>query len=241
MSVTIKKEKYQGIPYLVYEGENPQRLIFIQHGIYGNKERSLSLMGVPIADAGFTVVATDARMHGERGEAPFLEKKSPQGAMAMPHIIHPTAQDILTLFKAKFSQYDTFDYLGISMGGILGYHLLTLTDLVDQFYGVITTPDYQSLIDIAPESRLEEYPELASEARAKLQALNPAKRFGEMRYNAIKMFHGKQDDTVPLSGVKAFYDAHHDAGVSLEIYDTDHHITKPMFEAILSHVEASGN
>ncbi len=239
MAVTIKKEKYRGIPYLVYEGENPNRLIFVQHGIYGNKEKSMHLMGVPLADAGYMVVATDAQMHGERGEYPFLEKTPPIGGMTMPHIIHPTAQDILTLFEAKFTQYDSFDYLGISMGGIIGYHLLTLTDQVDQFYGVITTPDYQSLIDMAPESRKEEYPEMAEKAQRKMRALNPALRFEEMRFGSIKMFHGSSDDVVPISGVQAFYDAHHNEKVSLEIYDTDHHIIKPMFQSILTHAEAA--
>lgn len=239
MAVTIKKEKTAGIPYLVYEGETPKRLMFVQHGIYGNKEKSMHLMGVPLADAGYTVVATDARMHGERGEYPFLEKTPPVGGMTMPHIIHPTAQDIVTLFKTKFSHYDTFDYLGISMGGIIGYHLLTLTDRVDQFYGVITTPDYQSLIDMAPESHKEEYPEMAEKAQRKMRALNPALRFDEMRYGAIKMFHGTTDDVVPITGVQAFYEAHKEASVSLETFETDHHIIKPMFESILRHAEAA--
>lgn len=239
MGVTIKKEIFQGIPYLVYEGDTPKRLIFVQHGIYGNKEKSMNLLGVPLADAGYTVVATDARMHGERGEYPFLEKTPPLGGLTMPHIIHPTAQDILTLFKAKFSQYETFDYLGISMGGIIGYHLLTLTDLVDQFYGVITTPDYQSLIDMAPESRKDEYPEQAEKAQTKMRALNPAARFAEMHYGAIKMFHGLADDVVPISGVQAFYDAHKNQSVSLEVFETDHHIIKPMFQAILGYAQAA--
>ncbi len=239
MGVNIQKEKWNDIPYLVYEGDAPERLIFVQHGIYGNKEKSMSLMGVPLADAGYTVVATDARMHGARGEYPFIEKTPPIGGMTMPHIIHPTAQDIIDLFEAKFPQYERFDYLGISMGGIIGYHLLTLTDRVDQFYGVITTPDYQSLIDMAPESRKEEYPEMAENAQTKMRALNPALRFDEMHYGAIKMFHGTQDDVVPIGGVQAFYDAHKSAHVSLEIFDTDHHITKPMMAAIMAHTKAA--
>ena len=239
MGINIEKATYAGIPYLTYANETSNRLLFVQHGIYGNKEKSLNLLGVPFANAGYTVVATDARMHGERGEYPFIEKTQPIGEMTMPHIIHDTAQDIIRLFEDRFSHFETFDYLGISMGGIIGFHLLTLTRSVDQFYGVITTPDYQSLVDLAHPSHRAEYPELSLKARAKMEALNPALRPEEMHYQAIKMFHGVDDDTVPLSGVQAFYDAHASNAVSLETFPTDHHITKPMFEAILKHIKAA--
>lgn len=236
MSVKIRKETFQGIPYLVYEGDETKRLIFIQHGIYGNKEKSLHLMGVKIADAGYMVVGVDARMHGDRVEPPFEAPNFPHGEMKMPEIIEPTATDILKLFDHVFTSFETFDYLGISMGGIIGYHLLTIAEKVDHFYGVITTPDYRTLIENVDEAYEKEYATEIAAAHQVLDRIDPAKRFSEMTFKSIHMFHGTLDTTVPIHGVKQFLNDHVEAPISLKIYETDHHITKAMLEDVLEAV-----
>lgn len=238
MGVNIDKGMHKGIPYLAYKNENAQRLIFVQHGIYGNKENWMQTMGVPFANMGYHVVATDARKHGERKEAPFLEPNYPHGELQIQHVIPGSAEDIKTLFKDKFSMYPATDYLGISMGGMIGYQLMTMSDIVDIFYGVITTPDLRALFEATDPQVVKDYPEEMKAIETAIETLNPAAYAAKMSFGEIHMFHGSNDDVVPMDSVERFFHQHKSWPISLETFEADHHMTPPMFEAIKARLKS---
>lgn len=238
MSVEIDQGIHKGIPYLAYKGKNAKRLIFIQHGIYGNKEKWMQVMGVPFANLGYHVVATDARKHGERKEAPFLEPNYPLGELHIHQVIPDSARDIEVLFHDKFSMYDTTDYLGISMGGMIGYQLLTMSDIVDIFYGVITTPDLRSLFEATQPQVIADFPQEHHAIEKAIETLNPAAFATKMSFGAIHMFHGDKDDVVPIESVERFFNTHASWPITLETFKTDHQITPSMFEAIKARLKS---
>ena len=237
MGLKITSDFFGDIPYLIYEPKNPKRLLFLQHGIYGQKEQSMKLLGVRIANLGYKVVAIDARMHGERKEYPFDEKRPPIGELKMPDIIEPTAFDILSLFHQKFTEEKTFDYMGISMGGIIGFHLLSQTHAVSHFYGVITTPHYLAFDPEQEAPIKKEDPEAYHHALEVLTRLNPIDHVSDWHYETIDMFHGVKDEIVPLKGVETFYEHYPSDKISLKTYDTDHRITPEMFDDILKRMK----
>ena len=238
MGVDIDKGIHKGIPYLAYKNENAKRLLFIQHGIYGNKEKWMQIMGVPFANMGYHVVATDARMHGERKEAPFLEPNYPHGELQIQHVIPGSADDIEVLFKDKFPMYASTDYLGISMGGMIGYQLLTQSDIVDVFYGVITTPDLRALFEATDPQVVKDYPKEIKAIEKAIETLNPAADAAKMSFGEIHMFHGEQDDVVPINSVKQFFEAHASWPITLETFEADHHMTPLMYEAIKARLKS---
>ena len=238
MGVDIDKGIHQGIPYLSYKNESSKRLLFVQHGIYGNKEKWMQIMGVPFVNMGYHVVATDARKHGERKEDPFLTPNYPHGELKIQHVIPDSAKDIETLFKDKFSMYKSTDYLGISMGGMIGYQLMTISDIVDVFYGVITTPDMRALFEATNPDVVKDYPEEIKAIEKAIETLNPAAYASKMSFGEIHMFHGEQDDVVPLKSVQQFFETHASWPISLEIFEADHHLTPPMFEAIKARLKS---
>lgn len=237
MGVKITSDFFGDIPFLIYEGDSAKRLLFLQHGIYGSKEQTMKLLGVRIANLGYKVVAIDARMHGERKEYPFDEKRPPHGELKMPDIIEPTAKDILTLFYQYFTNEKTFDYMGISMGGIIGFHLLSQTNAISHFYGVITTPDYLAFEPEQEAPIKKENPEAYEHARNVLTRLNPVDHMSDWHYQTIDMFHGVSDETVPLKGVKQFYKNNPSDKITLKTYQTDHRITPEMFDDILKQLK----
>lgn len=237
MGVKITSDFFGDIPYLIYEGDDAKRLLFLQHGIYGQKEQTMKLLGVRIANLGYKVVAMDARMHGERKEYPFDEKRPPLGELKMPDIIEPSAHDILILFNQLFTEYNTFDYMGVSMGGIIGFHLLSQTHAISHFYGVITTPNYLAFDPEQEAPIKKENPDAYEHALKILTRLNPVDHFKDWHYETIDMYHGLTDETVPLKGVKQFYENHPSDKISLKTYDTDHRITPEMFDDILKQLK----
>jgi esterase/lipase len=232
MGVKIDKGIHKGIPYLAYKGDHAKRLLFVQHGIYGNKEKWMQVMGVPFANLGYHVVATDARKHGERKEDPFLSPNYPHGELQIQHIIPGSAEDIRTLFTDKFPSYKATDYLGISMGGMIGYQLMMMSDIVDVFYGVITTPNMRALFEATHPQVVKDYPKEINALEKAIETINPAAYATKMSFGEIHMFHGNLDDVVPIDSVEAFYQTHQSWPISLEVFDADHHLTPPMFEAI---------
>lgn len=238
MGVKITSDFFADIPYLIYEGDHAKRLLFLQHGIYGSKEQTMKLLGVRIANLGYKVVAIDARMHGERSTYPFDEKRPPIGELKMPDIIEPTAQDILTLFHQLFESEKTFDYMGISMGGIIGFHLLSQTDRISHFHGVITTPNYLAFDPEQEAPIKQENPQAFDHAISVLTRLNPVDYYHDWQFQTIDMYHGVNDKTVPLKGVENFYKDYPSDKITLKTYDTDHRITPEMFDDILKRLKS---
>ena len=123
--------------------------------------------------------------------------------------------------------------MGISMGGIIGFYLLSQTDKVDHFYGVITTPNYLAFDPEQEAPIKKENPDAYAHALKVLTRLNPIERYHEWNFKTIDMFHGTKDEVVPLNGPQMFYDQYKSDNIHLKTYSTDHRITPEMFDDIL--------
>jgi hypothetical protein len=124
------------------------------------------------------------------------------------------------------------------MGGMIGYQLMTISEIVDVFYGVITTPNMRALFEATNPDVVRDYPNEISAIEKAIETLNPAAFAAKMSFGEIHMFHGDADDVVPLDSVEAFYQAHQGWPITLEVFAADHHMTPPMFEAIKARLKS---
>ena len=148
MKISVYTKEYNGIPNLEYINESaPSKgLLFVQHGYTSSKEEGAEWLAMKFVREEFHVVCVDAYKHGARIEEPFLTKPENEKVISLFEIVPQTAKDIITLFEGKFTTYNHFDYIGISMGGMIGFMLVTFTDKVSKVAPVIGAPYHLKLV-----------------------------------------------------------------------------------------------
>ena len=220
MKADIESGTYQGIPYKIYAHPEPERLIFINHGVYGTKERILTMFGMTLAKLGYTVIAIDASKHGERGEAPFSPRDN---AVALSHlfdVVEKTSEDIRLFYHGRFADtFDSFDILGISMGGYVAYHMTTVSDKVRALITMISSPDFTAG---AKDSDLTE-----REIRA-IETMDPSKHVHKMHFEAGLALVGDRDTLIAKAQTYDFVQAHPELPLQVKTYDTDHQVVHAM-------------
>lgn len=238
MGVNIHQGTLGTIPYLAYEGPQAKRLIFLQHGIYGNKEKVMNLMGVAIANLGYVVVGLDTVGHGERGEAPFLNGHSPHGELRMFDLIEPTAEDVLAIYESVYqTRFSEFDYIGISLGGLIGYHLASQTKRLNRLYILMSTPNYEAFYQHLNPTLSARYQTLIEAGKAKVKKLNPSLKPDALAMKSLHVYHGLNDQEIPLSATTEWLETASLKDVTVETFETGHKINKPMFEALLKRLK----
>lgn len=234
MGVNITQGKLGNIPFLAYEGDQAKRLIFLQHGIYGNKEKVLNLMGVAIANLGYVVVGIDTVGHGERGEAPFPGGKSPHGELRMFNLIEPTSEDILAVYEAYYQErFSEFDYIGVSLGGLIGYHLASQTHRLNKLHIFMSTPNYEAFYQHLNPTLEVRYKSLIEEGKAKVKTINPSLKPQALKMRSLHVYHGLNDEEIPLSATTDWLEKANLKSMTVETFETGHKINKAMFEALL--------
>ncbi len=237
MGVNITKTSLGNIPILMYEGKHAKRCVFLQHGIYGNKEKVMQLMGVTIAQLGYVVVAIDTVGHGERGESPFVDGKTPHGELRMFDLIEPTAEDILAVYEVHLkARFDTFDYIGISLGGLVGYYLASQTDRIDRLHILMSTPNYEAFYEHISPAIETRYKTLIEQGKKKVQAINPSLKSKRLTFEKLFVYHGLNDQEIPLSATTDWLEKTTLEGVQVRTFETGHKINKAMFEALKEHL-----
>ncbi len=235
MKTTIHKRNLNGIETLEYTTKRADKLMFLQHGIHGNKQKIMHLLGVAFVKLGYHVVAIDAAKHGSRLEEPFLSKDEALCELDTMPVVKQTAEDIRRLHRKHFSDtHAHFEMVGVSMGGLIGYYLSTITDAIDQLIAIISSPDFHAAAahTFPPEKR-QQYPEESAKAEKLVNAMNPATRPEDMAFNRLIMVNGKHDEVIPYSHSERFKQANPDLDIIFTLYDTDHSIVKPMQDDIL--------
>lgn len=225
MKADIESGTYKGIPYKIYAHPEPKRLIFINHGVYGTKERILTMFGMTLAKHGYKVVAIDAAGHGERGRPPFSPRDDSKAFKEIFDIVETTSQDIRLLYHGIFKrEFPVFDILGISMGGYVAYHLVTVSNRVRALITMISSPDFTT---DAEEIGLAERERLA------VERMDPARHVSKMRFEHGFALIGKRDTLIPPSRTYDFEGAHPDIPLKVRAYDTDHQVVRKMQEDIV--------
>ncbi len=235
MKTTILKRTLEGIDTLEYTSKKADKLMFLQHGIHGNKQKIMHLLGLSFVKLGYHVIAIDAAKHGSRLEEPFASKDEDLCELDTMNVVKTTALDIRAIHDNHFKkEFAAFDIIGVSMGGLIGYYLSTITDRIDQLVAMISSPDFKAaaLYKFPPERRAK-YPEKSAEAERLVDAMNPAERTEEMTFNRLIMVSGEHDRVIPYSHSERFKQDNPDRDIIFTLYDTDHSIVKAMHDDIL--------
>ncbi|MFW5893379.1 MAG: alpha/beta hydrolase, partial [Bacillota bacterium] len=225
MKTAIESGTHQGIPYKTYAHPRPKRLIFINHGVFGNKERILTLFGIQLAKIGYKVVAIDASRHGERGEAPFSPRDEEEAYRQIFDVVRETSEDILLMYHGLYDKdYPDFDILGLSMGGYVAYHMTTITDHVKTLVTMISSPDF---IPGAKGRGID------ARAMRSIETMNPARNVSRMHFKNGLALLGENDGVIDKAETFTF--AKENPGLPLEVrtYDTGHQANQAMQEDTL--------
>jgi esterase/lipase len=234
MKTRIHKNTYNSIDALEYTSKQANKLLFLQHGIYGNKEKSMNLLGVSLVKLGYHVIAIDAYKHGSRSEEPFVSKNEDQSTLETMAVVKHTSEDIVSIYQDHFQDtYPQFDIIGISMGGLMAHYITTITDAINTSVALISSPQFLEAADYTfPEEKREEYPE--SEAiRKDIEAMDPSTHTNKMTFNRLIMLNGKHDTTIPTGQSEQFYLDHPELNIIFKTFDTDHKISHAMHETLL--------
>ena len=236
MKTIIKKETLNYIETLQFTSSKAKRLLFLQHGIYGNKEKIMNLLGVSFVKIGYHVIAIDAYKHGSRIEEPFLSKNKDLCELETMDVVKVTAANLNKLYTEHFKHiYPTFDIAGISMGGLTAYYLSTLSKDIHHLIALISSPKFlEAAHHHFPEERQKLY-ENSNEVLEHVRTIDPSKRVQDMRFKQLIMMNGIKDTIIPYQQSESFYQKYkHTLNMVFKTYDADHKITKDMHEDLLA-------
>lgn len=236
MKTNVTKTTFQGIPMMMYDHPQSSRLIFINHGIYGTKEKIIHLIGPQLVKLGYRVVAIDAYMHGERLEEPYASRNSFLARLRIFSVVKRTSEDILKIYHQKYAdQHDDFDVLGISMGGYVSYYLTTQTQHLNTFVALISSPAFsKEKVHELPESFNGEFLQEAQDVKKFVENIDVSQRPDQMHFKLGIALNGKVDDLIPAEHTKDFIEENPDLPIVFKTYNTGHKITKAMSDDMLS-------
>ncbi len=232
MKISIHKETLNGIKCLQYKHPRAEKLLFLQHGIHSKKENVMNLYGITLAKLGYNIIALDAYKHGERIEEPFISKEDDQCTLETMDVVKHTAYDIKAIYENHFKdRYKTFDFIGISMGGMIAYYLSTITKHIDQLVALISSPQFLETANyVFPLKRQQVHQEQSQNVIKELKNIDPSTRTEHMHFHRLIMLNGKHDNVIPANQSQRFYEDHPDLPIMFKLYDTDHKVNQAMFE-----------
>ncbi len=239
MKVDIERFTYNAIPVLVYDHEEADKLIFINHGIYGNKEQIMNMLGMALAKAGYTVVALDAFKHGNRKEDPFASREDTRSRLEMFNVVKKTTEDLLYLYHQKYRErYDSFDILGISMGGYVVYYTATQSTHVRFIFPLISAPVFHDERNFEiQEQEKSDFRQALDEARKKAKSMDPANNAERLHFEGGLAMNGRQDDVIPKELTEKFIKDHPYLPLEYKEYDTGHKINVAMQNDLIEYVK----
>ncbi len=239
MKTIIHKRTIKGIKTLEYSSKKADKLLFLQHGIHSQKEKVMHLLGVSFVKLGYHVVAIDAAKHGARIEEPFLSKDEDLCELETMYVVKQTSEDIKNIYEDTFrSEFDGFDFIGVSMGGLIGYYLSTITDQIDQLVALISSPKFLEAAQYTfPEARQKKYPEQTKTTHAFIESIDPSTRPESMVFNRLIMLNGTYDRVIPSSQSETFLDENPQRNIIFRCYETGHKIVQKMHKDLLAYLK----
>ncbi len=240
----IERESFlhNDVPVALYSAKSSKRLMFVQHGIFGNKEKVLKLLGPSLVKIGYTVVAVDAKKHGERREEPFASRDKIHAELELFDIVEHTAEDILAIYSDCFSKrFDRFDILGVSMGGYIAYNVAVKTDKIRNLIALISSPNYaESAFNGFREADYEKHKQRIEKEKRKIKKMDPSEQSEKLRFERAILMNGKQDDVISPIYTQRFVEDHPNKNIVFRLYDTGHRIVRPMHEDLLELLKKEG-
>lgn len=239
LNITIKHQVYKGIPYNEYYSDikDSKGLVFIQHGFESNKNRGADYIGVDLARLGFNVVAIDAYKHGSRIEEPFISKENYEKFEDAFNVIDKSGDDILEIYNGLYeSRFESFDFIGVSMGGMIAYNCALKTNRINRLIPVISTPYLYQLAEwLVDREDNDFYREKLVNIKDYIVSIDPYYKMEELKYHELYMINTLRDDIVPFKFSDHLYGQNLE-NVSFQVFDEKHVVSREMKEHILSYI-----
>jgi esterase/lipase len=234
--IIIENKLVQGIPLNEFYLENHKYkgLVFVQHGYRSNKERGGDYLAVKIARDGYFVVCIDSFMHGARSEGPFIEGSEKERLYYIPSIIRKTALDIIKLHKTYYKEYQTFDLIGVSLGGMIAYYTSIRTDKINKLIPVISTPKVTKQAEwILKQNGINLVDYFTEETYNYLQSCDPINEADSIQYKEMFILNGTLDKVVSTQDSVDYYEEYKNNHMRLTLYEVDHNVNAKMQQDII--------
>lgn len=249
MTVLIENQRIDNIPILIVYKEEAQNcpVVFFVHGFTSKKEKDLNI-GYELAARDIVTVHIDARQHGERLSPELASADEELKAKLFFDIVTGTSQDvsrIITHFENdRRVNINRLGVAGISMGGFITYHIITMDNRIKAAAPLIGTPAWEDFIlfnkdnlnDINPEPMIKQ-----------IKNIDPISNYNNIYPCALLMQNGKLDSLVPYNGVEKLYELlyplykQNHGNLEYHIYnDVNHDVTEIMrqklYDFFLNHL-----
>ncbi len=214
-------------------GQTPRRLMVLQHG-NGNSKKNQRLQYIAqrlVKEQGYTAILTDAMFHGER-KSPVFGHWDAKALVTLHYSLRDlylqTVRDhrrILDAAKTELELDVPVDYLGESLGSLMGTVLLSVEKRVDRGIFLVGGADF---LKINPMTRTIKDFDLIT------QIIDP-KYYMEGVKAPVLMLSGKSDIVIPPVAGKALF-----AGLGSEQkkqvwFDSGHELPQEeVYDTILS-------
>ncbi|MFK5883014.1 MAG: hypothetical protein QM489_01590 [Candidatus Izemoplasma sp.] len=236
----IENKEILGLPLNEYYMKNIQYkgLIFLQHGFGSKKERGTDYLAINLARLGYFCVSIDAYKHGERIEEPYISKALYLQYYEAYDVIENTAKDILLLFNKHYKKkYKNFDFIGISLGGMIGYYLSTITDNISKLIPAISSPMFTRLATIETDlEQQEKYDELLSAKKEYIKELDPYLNKNKIKFKSMFICNGTKDPVISHQHSVEFVAEMNNDLISIKLYEEGHVVSRKMQEDILGFI-----
>ncbi len=241
MKIEIRRRKLADVPVLEHFANDSRRLIFFQHGIFGDKDRIAHLLSSSFVKKGYHVVSVDARKHGARAEEPFLSKNKVASELELFDVVEKTALDIVKVHERFFvEKYSRFDILGVSMGAYVAYRTSAVTERVETLIALLGSPDFSATaFNGFTEEDHEKHQDRIAKERKRIDRMNPARDPGSLNFTRAILLSGKEDVIIPSKHTARFVEDLLGKDVVFRTYDTGHRIVRPMHKELLELLEPS--
>lgn len=180
----LRGESVPGI-LLKPTGKGPFPCLVLLHGLGGNKEQLLELVGPELTKKGFAVFAIDAKLHGARkqeGEDP----KQPLKLVALiPDTVRDWRQALDWLSKRPDIQPGRIGLMGYSMGAIMGSILAGVDSRVQASCLCVGGDPIKPMLGLVP-ANVRSLGELAS----------PSNYIGHAAPRPVYLVNGTKDTTI---------------------------------------------
>lgn len=230
----INKEcQYQGLNYSLYTDGKQHPLLFFFHGFTSNRHVGIMGRGEVLANLGFTVVAFDAPLHGDRSNDAFSKLSSSEKQKQIIDIVIENAEDA----KALYDNHLQFDSLieqgsvyafGVSMGAQVSFYLGTIMPLLHTIVTLVGSPSFCDFYEWKRQKYGWPNSEDYQKKQASYRSIDPLIHYKKLNNKNIFMGVGSKDEIVPLEFARRLSQLLSKDKAVFQIYDTAHASTGDM-------------
>lgn len=237
--IIIEEFMVDEVPFNQYEdtSQASKGLVFIQHGFTSNKERGAENLALDLVRKGFVVVCLDAYKHGKRIQEPFISGEIQEQYFDIFTVVKRTARDIERIFKKLYiNRFNSYDIVGISMGGMIAFYLTTIPNHISKVVPVISAPDFMKMSLETFSGELEQYRPFVYQRKEYIEKMSPSNHIDKMTFKDMFMLNTTNDPRVSYKITENFYENEELSNTKFKVYEDVHRVNEEMQEDIISYL-----